>query len=254
MTLASPSQLFHFLNKIEARPKKRLSQNFLIDGNIVRKIVDVAEIKAGDAVLEIGPGPGVLTEELLRRGAHCFAVEKDFLFARELTRLGNVTVYEEDFMTFPLRERLQGPLKLVANLPYHLTSPILGKICEASDLFTSATVMVQREVAVRMVGLERGPLSLFLSLYSDPSLAIKFISRSCFTPAPTVDSSVVHLKFKAPPLADPKPFLSWARRAFQQRRKMLRSTLGVQQEPFGTARPEELSLQEWLSLWNRLSL
>lgn len=253
MTLSCPSQLFLFLNKIEARPNKRLSQNFLIDGNIVRKIVDAAEIQAGDAVLEIGPGPGALTQELLRRGARCFAVEKDALFARELTRLGNLTVYEEDFMTFPLRDRLQGPLKLVANLPYHLTSPILGKICEASDLFTSATVMVQKEVAARMVGVEKGPLSLFLSVYSNPSFAIKFISRNCFTPVPNVDSSVVHLEFKKPLLANPQPFLNWARKAFQQRRKMLRSTLGIQVEPFATARPEELSLEEWLSLWNRLS-
>lgn len=254
MTLSCPSQLSLFLSQFDARAKKSLSQNFLIDGNIVRKIVDAADIKPGDAVLEIGPGPGALTQELLRRGARCFAVEKDALFARELSRLGDLVVYKEDFMEFPLREQLErfAPLKVVSNLPYHLTSPILGKICDASDLFTSATVMVQREVAVRMVGIERGPLSLFLNVYSEASLAIKVVSRNCFTPVPNVDSSVVHLKFKTPPLTDPKPFLSWARKAFQQRRKMLRSTLGITHERYATARPEELSLEDWLSLWDSI--
>ena len=253
MTVSSPSHLIPFLHQIDARPRKRLSQNFLIDGNIVRKIVDAADIQPGDTVLEIGPGPGALTQELLRRGARCIAVEKDRLFAQAFSRLGgDLVVYEEDFLEFPLRERLvAGPVKVVSNLPYHLTSPILGKICEASDLFLSATVMVQREVAARMVGLERGPLSLFLSVYSNPSIAIKLISRNCFMPAPNVDSAVVHLSFKTPVLANPEPFLAWVRKAFQQRRKMLRATLGIQREPYATARPEDLSLEQWLDLYSQ---
>ena len=256
--LTHPSHLTSFLQGLETFPKKKLSQNFLIDANVVRNIVQAAEIKPGDAVLEIGPGPGALTQELLRQGAHVFAIEKDPIFARELTRLGeNLVVFEEDFLEFPLAEQLKdhAPLKIVANLPYHVTSPILGKICEHSRLFSSAFLMVQREVAQRIVAQkgtkEMSLLTLFLQIYSDPSLAIKFISRNCYLPAPKVDSSVVALHFREPRIAYPERFMVWVRNAFQQRRKMLRSTLLIQQEPYATLRPQDLSLDEWIALFEQ---
>ncbi len=139
MTLAHPSELFPFLRKLDAFPKRRLSQNFLIDANIVRNIISAAKIQPNDIVLEIGSGPGALTEALLNAGAHIIAIEKDTRFASALGRLdqdGRLTVYEADILAFDFN-KLAGcaPLKIVANLPYHITSSILEKICAHSSLF-----------------------------------------------------------------------------------------------------------------------
>jgi 16S rRNA (adenine1518-N6/adenine1519-N6)-dimethyltransferase len=255
-SIAHPTQLFRFLEEIDAAPRKGLSQNFLIDANIVRKIAASA-VQKGDRVLEIGPGPGALTEEMLRRGADVYAIEKDPRFARALSRLGtdHLQIFESDFLTFPLEElRSHAPMKVIANLPYHIASPILEKLCSAHSLFSSAYVMVQREMAERIVARkgtkEMGSFTVFLKMYAEASIAVK-VSRHCFYPAPKVDSSVVKLDFRLPPLADPAPFFTLVRRAFQQRRKMLRSTLSIREEPYASLRPEALSFEDWLLLYQK---
>ncbi len=141
--LSNPSELLAFLRTLGVEPKKGLSQNFLIDGNIVRKIVAEAGVQLGDTLLEIGPGPGALTEALLSKGAAVYAVEKDALFAEALKRYSGVTVFAEDIRTFNLNI-LPPNTKVVSNLPYHLTSPILGLIAPRHDLFSTVTVMVHR--------------------------------------------------------------------------------------------------------------
>ena len=249
-SLANLSELFPFLNSIGASPKKGLSQNFLIDANIIRKIADAADIQSGETILEIGPGPGALTQELLYRKARVIAVEKDSLFAKALSRFeGDLTVHEADILEFPL-ESIPTPFKVVANLPYHITTPILEKLCKYSP--TLALLMVQKEMGARMVAKsgtrEISSFSIFLQTFAKLSIAAK-VSRNCFYPAPSVDSSVIKLEFRPPALEDPTPFLIWMRQAFGQRRKMLRSTLGIKIMPYAELRPEALSLQEWLDLW-----
>jgi 16S rRNA (adenine1518-N6/adenine1519-N6)-dimethyltransferase len=259
--LAHPNELFAFLSQIDALPQKGLSQNFLIDANIVRKIVSVAGIAKGDHVLEIGSGPGALTQALLDAGASVIAIEKDRRLANALPRLqqdGRLNVIEGDFFDLPLKDLLKDrlPCKVVANLPYHIASPILERLCEHSSLFSSAFLMVQKEMAERIVAKsgtkQISSFTIFLKTYSHPSIALK-VSRHCFYPEPKVDSCVIRLDFHEPPMPDPKPFLKMVRRAFQQRRKMLRSTLSIQSDDFASLRPEALSFEQWLLLFGRIN-
>lgn len=256
------SELIPFLKQLKAKPKKSLSQNFLVDPNIVRKIIQTAEIAPGDFVLEIGPGPGALTQALLKNGAHVFAVEMDRLFARELARFqnGRLSVYETDFLIFPM-EILPKPIKVVANLPYHITTPVLEKLFISS--FSSLTIMVQKEVATRMTARpgtkEFGSLSLFVQYYAKIHSSFSVSSR-CFYPRPKVDSGLVRLDAIPTPQIDPFPLIH---PAFQHRRKMLTSSLSYPKEQIkkgltaigirSDARPEMLSLDQWLKLTEELA-
>jgi 16S rRNA (adenine1518-N6/adenine1519-N6)-dimethyltransferase len=274
-----PSELNAFLNELGIAPKKGLSQNFLIDGNIIRKIVAKADVSPGDIILEIGPGPGALTQGLLDAGAHVFAVDKDAILSKALERLKKpenvLNIFCEDILTFPIEEILLPHLaqgkkaKVIANLPYHLTTPILVQLVPMRHLFSSLTVMVQEEVARRFTAkageADYGSFSVFLSFYTDPFYEF-FVSRNCFYPAPRVDSAVVRLDLKEPPAVDDvEGFFKMTRTAFSHRRKMLRGALkdlyessavtkaleALGQNPL--ARPEELSLETFLDLFKLLS-
>ncbi len=255
MSISSPTALHSFLFKIDAKPLKSLSQNFLIDANIVRKIADSVAAEPGDRILEIGPGPGALTEELLKRGAHVIAIEKDPKFAKALKRFqidGRLSVFEADILDFDF-STLKGPLKVAANLPYHITTPILERLCDHYSIFSSAHLMVQKEVADRIVAKpgskEISSLTIFLQIYAKLSIAVK-VSPRCFYPAPNVASSVIKLEFHEPRIKEPQPLIAWIRKAYQQRRKMLRSTLGIEGEA-STLRPENLSLDHWIELFSK---
>lgn len=273
-----PSELIAFLNSLGIAPKKGLSQNFLIDGNIIRKIVEKSQIEPGDIILEIGPGPGALTEALLDAGAHVIAVDKDTVLSKALERLQtperSLNIYCEDILTFPLEKTLLPHLKdgkkakVIANLPYHLTTPILVQLVPMRHVFSSLTVMVQEEVARRFTAKAReadyGSFSVFLSFYTAPFYEF-FVSRNCFYPSPRVDSAVVRLDLKEPPAVDNiEAFFKMTRTSFSHRRKMLRGALKEIYEPAAVmealkeigqnplARPEELSLEKFLALYNLL--
>jgi len=255
-----PTELKKLLKKLETGPKKGLSQNFLIDGNIIRKIVE--GVAPGERVLEIGPGPGALTEALLEAGAEVIAVERDPLFAEELKSLQGVRLFCEDILKFDL-EKIRPPARVVANLPYHLTSPILGRLLPRRDLFRSLTVMVQEEVARRICAAPGSAaysaLSLFIRFYGEPSYRFK-VGRRCFYPTPKVDSAVVAITLKKPPDIEENKFFTVMRAAFSQRRKTLKSSLKqlIPQEMLlealekmgkpATTRPEELSCGEFVVL------
>lgn len=264
------AELITFLQRMDARPKKSLSQNFLIDANVVRKIVETAEIQPGDQVLEIGPGPGALTAQLLRAGASVTAVEKDTLFAKELSRFQTpdkrLTIYATDFLQFPLQQ-LPPRLKVVANLPYHITTPILEKLFTAPFPFSSLTIMVQKEVADRMAAPAGtkvfGSLSLFVQFYTQFHSSF-VVPNSCFYPKPTIDSTVIRLDSRPCPPVDPEAFFTLVHTAFQQRRKMLSTSL---QKLYATAhvketlrclslnpdaRPEVIPLDQWVQLYTAL--
>jgi 16S rRNA (adenine1518-N6/adenine1519-N6)-dimethyltransferase len=258
------SELLAFLEKVGAKPKKSLSQNFLIDPNITRKIVQTASVKENDFVLEIGPGPGALTETLLQAGAKVYAVELDSVFAKELYRFqnGKLTVYEGDFLKFPLKQ-LPDNLKVVANLPYHITTPILEKLFAHS--FSNITVMVQKEVAQRMMAKagtkDFGALSLFIQFYANIGQCFT-VPPSCFYPKPAIDSAVIRLDAKTVPDIDADRFFSIVHSAFQKRRKMLTSSLNFPKDLIKQAlcdlniredaRPEMLSLEQWVSFVKKL--
>ncbi len=275
-----PTELWAFLDEMGVRPKKGLSQNFLTDGNILRKIVRLAGVAPQDLVLEIGPGPGALTETLLAHPIQLLAVEKDPTLAEALKNRkkelpGKLEVVAGDFLTLPLEETLQTRLppgqraKMVANLPYHLTTPILARLLPHHSLISSLTVMVQKEVADRMCSApnrsDYSSFTLFLAFYADVNKGFA-VSRNCFYPVPNVDSQVVHISLRPPPLeGDAIPhFFQLTRTAFGKKRKMLRSSLkelylaqqvekalAILQKPPST-RPQELSLSEFLSLYHLL--
>lgn len=278
MPIYKPSELRQFLERLRISPKKRLSQNFLIDGNIIRKIVKTANVSNQDIILEIGPGPGSLSEALLDTGCHLIAVEKDVTLAQELGRLATdekkLTLFCSDIMEFPFEEKLSSFLdhgkkaKVIANLPYHLTTPILALLITKRELFSTLYVMVQEEVARRFVAVpgtkDYSSFTLFLNFFSDPSYAFP-VSRHCFYPEPGVDSAVVVLNLKEPPpVSNQDRFFILTRTAFSHRRKMLRSSL---KELYPTekvihalehnglnaqARPEELSLKQWVVFFEEL--
>ncbi len=268
MSLYKPTELKAFLAEIGAAPMKFLSQNFLIDGNIVRKIVKLAGVKKGDSILEVGPGPGVLTQELLAQGATVFAVEKDRKFAAALHRLqtsdGRLQVFEDDVLKWDPALHLKPGTKLIANLPYNITTPILTHFLPHRELFQSLTVMVQKEVGERLLAQPGskayGSLSVFVQFYSDPVKGF-IVEPTCFYPAPKVQSAVVQFKLKEPPIPSDDQFFEMTRRAFGQRRKMVHTTLknhypldlveeGLIKIGKGLkVRPEELSLADFLMLF-----
>lgn len=280
MPIYKPSELKNFLNALQIFPKKGLSQNFLIDGNIIRKIITSSEASSQDLILEVGPGPGSLTQALLEMGARVIAVEMDSILSKALERLqtpsGQLSIFCQDILTFSAPDVLPKQLKdnkkakIIANLPYHLTTPILAKFCPQREYFSSLTVMVQEEVARRMTAKvgskDYSSLTIFLSFYAELNYAFS-VSHHCFYPAPKVNSAVVHIKLREPPLNKEKAieFFKITRTAFEHRRKMLRSSLRLIYEPSliehalgkigesPLARPEELSLDQFLKLYELLS-
>ncbi|MFT4553234.1 MAG: 16S rRNA (adenine1518-N6/adenine1519-N6)-dimethyltransferase [Chlamydiales bacterium] len=275
MKMFKPSDLQEFLQSLGVHAKKALSQNFLIDGNIINKMVKTANLTDDDVVLEIGPGPGALTQALLAAGSTVLAVEKDNIFSAALPRLdegGNrLKVYNDDIMTFPIEQRLSELLKpgqkakVVANLPYHLTTPILSKLIRLGDCISYIQVMVQEEVGRRMAAKpgnkEYGSLTVYLAYYTQVSYAFG-VSRNCFHPKPKVDSAVVCLQPREKPsVSSEERFFLLTRGAFGQRRKALRSSLRKLYPPelvenalkcMGKkplTRPEELSLSDFVQLF-----
>lgn len=252
MPLTNPSELKQFLNALGRRPKKGLSQNFLIDGNILKKVLKVANVSAGDSILEIGPGPGAWTEAFLCQKAHVIAVEKDEVYAEALKRFANVEVFAEDILRFSL-ENVPEKTKVISNLPFQLTAPILTRLAPRHDLFSTLTFLIQEEVARRITAVpntkEYSSLTLFLNFYADVSYEFK-VSKRCFFPQPKVDCAVVTLRLHPPPSnIDPSHFFPFVQKAFQQRRKMIKNTLGIAPKQHPEARPEQLTLHDFINLY-----
>lgn len=270
MALYRPRELAALLGRLGAFAKKSLSQNFLIDGNILDKILAAAEIAPGDLVVEIGPGPGALTEALLARCSSVIAVEKDPLFIDHLKSLsGNLSLYEADILSFPIEEILQRrKAKLVANLPYQITTPILQRFLPLKDCFSSLTLMVQKEFGQRLTAQKNesaySSLTLFAQYYAESRFCFS-VKPSSFTPRPSVDSCVVRLDLReSSPLVTQEAFFKVTRQAFGQRRKMLRRSL---QDLFPLkkieealaflglpldSRPEQLGFEQFQALADRL--
>ncbi len=276
MGLYRPSELIHLLTTLCTHAKKSLSQNFLIDGNIIAKTIAVAEVSSDDIVLEIGPGPGALTEALLNTDCSVIAIEKDETFASHLVKQQKATVFCDDILTFPIEDTLNEYLphgkktKVVANIPYSLTSPLLARLVPLNHLFSTITIMVQEEVARRCVAQpgsrDYSSLTVFLNYYSQPRYEFK-VKKTCFYPVPKVNSAVISLQLtKRDEIDAPEKFFQLVRQAFQQRRKTIRSSLrslflpnriaecltDLNHSPH--ARPEELSIDDFIALYRIMKL
>lgn len=284
-TLGIPQNTIAILQKYQFRFQKKYGQNFLIDTSVLERIIRAAQIGAEDCVLEIGPGIGTMTQYLAENAGKVIAVEIDKalipILEETLAPYKNVTVLQGDILKTDIGELAERhnagkPLKVVANLPYYITTPIIMGLFERNVPLASVTVMVQKEVAERMLAKpgtkDYGALSLSVQYYAEPEIVTN-VPPNCFMPRPNVGSAVVKLRrFGNPPVEvqDEKFMFSIIRAAFNQRRKMLVNALaGAGEFSFSKEqteavldsigisaqiRGEKLSLAEFAKLADRLCL
>ena len=234
--LSNPQKTIEVIQKYQFDFQKKFGQNFLIDGRVLEKIMDAADITKEDFVLEIGPGIGTMTQYLAERAREVLAVEIDKnlipILAETLSEYENVDILNADILKTDLNkiaEEKNGghPIKVVANLPYYITTPIIMGLFESHVPVENVTVMVQKEVADRMQAgpgtKDYGALSLAVQYYAEPYIAAN-VPPNCFMPRPKVGSAVIRLtKHKTPPVQvkNEKLLFQLIRASFNQRRKTL---------------------------------
>lgn len=281
--LGIPKNTIEVLQKYNFNFQKKFGQNFLIDTSVLDRIVSAAEITAEDCVLEIGPGIGTMTQRLAAKAREVVAVEIDRnlipILEDTLSDCDNVTVINDDILKVDINKIVQeknggNPIKVVANLPYYITTPIIMELFESHVPLKSITVMVQKEVADRMqVGpgtKDYGALSLAVQYYAKPEIVAN-VPPNCFIPRPNVGSAVIHLsRYEVPPVkvTDEKKMFALIRASFNQRRKTLVNSLnnspvlGWSKEQIAevleemqlpaTVRGEALTLQQFAEISDRL--
>jgi 16S rRNA (adenine1518-N6/adenine1519-N6)-dimethyltransferase len=274
MNVADPRALREVLRRHGVRAATSLGQRFLVDRAVLSAIVDAAELSPDDDVLEVGPGPGVLTAALAARTRSVTAVEVDprmvALLEETLAEHKNVRIVRADALKVDLLGIAGRPItRIVANLPYQITTPLLERFLADARRPPLVVVLVQQEVARRIAATardarERGYLSVFVQSFADPRIVRRVPARA-FRPAPRVDSAVVALRTRPQPAFAPlaqEPFLRLVSDAFRHRRKQLRSALGHEAgldreratdvlSRSGISperRPETLALEEWVAL------
>lgn len=281
--LGIPQNTIEILQKYKFNFQKKYGQNFLIDPHVLEKIVNAAEITKEDCVLEIGPGIGTMTQYLAEAAGQVIAVEIDRalipILRETLGEYDNVTVINADILKLDIRKLAEEqnagkPVKVVANLPYYITTPIIMGIFESGMPLQSITVMVQKEVADRMqVGpgtKDYGALSLAVQYYAKPEIVTN-VPPNCFIPRPNVGSAVIRLtRYQEPPVRveDDRRMFALIRASFNQRRKTLanglsnapelhlsREQVTCALEKMGmpaTVRGETLTLEQFAELSNLL--
>jgi len=280
--LGIPSNTIEVLQKYNFNFQKKFGQNFLIDTHVLEKIIDASEITKEDCVLEIGPGIGTMTQYLAESAREVIAVEIDKalipILGDTLKEYDNVTIINDDILKVDINRIVQEknngqPIKVVANLPYYITTPIIMGLFESHVPLKSITIMVQKEVADRMqVGpgtKDYGALSLAVQYYAKPEIVAN-VPPNCFIPRPNVGSAVIRLtRYEEPPVkADDERFMfNLIRASFNQRRKTLvnglqNGGLGLSKEKIldaleemnlpATIRGEALTLEQFAQLSNIL--
>lgn len=244
-TLGNPKETIEVLNKYHFNFQKKYGQNFLIDTHVLDKIIKAAEVTQEDLVVEIGPGIGTLTQYLCEAAREVVAVEIDKnlipILEDTLSAYDNVTILNEDILKVDLNKLVQErnagkPVKIVANLPYYITTPIIMGLFEAHVPVENITVMVQKEVADRMQagpgGKDYGALSLAVQYYAKPYIAAN-VPPNCFMPRPNVGSAVIRLTLheeKPVSIKDESLLFKLIRASFNQRRKTLANGLNNNEE------------------------
>jgi 16S rRNA (adenine1518-N6/adenine1519-N6)-dimethyltransferase len=260
---------------MHTKPKKRLGQNFLIDKNILKKIVDTCELRPSDIVLEIGAGRGELTRMLAERVKKVYALEIDPSLCNELRDslkgAPNIEIIKHDILKFNLKKyfsKIVGKIKVIGNIPYYISSPIIEYLIRARNRIDIIFITVQREFAKRMAAPSGskvyGAFSCFVQYYSKPKIILN-IKKNSFFPKPKVDSCLVRLEMFEEPKVSPKDknlFFKIIRAAFNKRRKTLRNSLEaiVSKEKLddffskygvdSNTRPEDLTLEDFANLAN----
>ena len=252
--LSDPKKTIEVIQKYQFAFQKRFGQNFLIDAHVLEKIVSAAGITKDDCVLEIGPGIGTMTQYLAESAGQVIAVEIDTnllpILTDTLKEYSNVKVINQDILKVDINELVKEynngrPIKVVANLPYYITTPIIMGLFESNVPIDNITVMVQKEVADRMqVGpgsKDYGALSLAVQYYASPYIVAN-VPPNCFIPRPNVGSAVIRLtRYQEPPVQvkDPKLMIKVIRASFNQRRKTLQN--GLNNSPEVSFSKEEIT-------------
>jgi len=253
------------LKKHKIRPLKRLGQNFLIDKRVLEKIVNAANLSSKDIVLEIGPGLGVLTIELAKRVKKVIAIEKDRRMCEILKKVlkdyKNVEIINADILKIENCKLKIG--KLVANLPYYITSPVIRKFLEINPptggKLKLMILMVQKEVAQRICAQppKMSLLSIAVQFYAEPEI-INYVSKKSFYPQPKVDSAIIKIIPKPIPKINTKKFFNLVKKGFSSKRKMLKNNLGIKESLFEElglnpkTRAENLAVQNWIKLFHKI--
>lgn len=266
INLTSTSDIRTVLNQYGLQPNKRLGQNFLIDKNIINIIVDAIDAQKNDTILEVGPGLGVLTAEMVARAKHVTAVEKDRGLIPHLNDLfkdaDNFELINSDIMDIPTNSILNGITKFVSNLPYSCGTRILLDFVLSNKAPREIIVMVQLEVAQRITAeantSDYGLLALLTGIRYDSKI-LKIVSPNCFWPRPEVKSAVVKLVKRDKTLLNQnelRSFRKLTKSAFSQKRKKISNSLKktITEEMFkesnvsSSLRPEQVTLNQWIQL------
>ena len=255
------------MSKPGIKPKQSLGQNFLTDRNVALKIVNSLQLDKDDTVLEIGPGLGVLTKIVQPLVKKLVAVEIDRYLAGQLEEqfvsCANCKIVQSDFLKYDLSVFKEKNIRVIGNIPYNITSPILFKIVETRSIVKDLTMLIQKEVAQRIVSRpntkDYGILAVFSQVFAKVKI-LMHVPRTVFSPKPKVESSLVRWEFTeqfAKNIQDIGLFKKIVRQAFGQRRKMLRNSLReffeLNPDIFDyTKRPEQLGIEEWIDFTNKI--
>jgi 16S rRNA (adenine1518-N6/adenine1519-N6)-dimethyltransferase len=257
------TQTKRLLRQFDLRARKGLGQHFLIDGEVLKLITSAAELSLGDVVVEVGPGLGILTKELARQAGWVIAIELDnklaALLQQTMASFNNITIINDDVLKIEPgallnQQKARFPqainsYKVVANLPYYITSPVLRHFLEASDKPQIMIVMVQKEVAEAIVAKpgEMSLLSVSVQFYGEPRI-ISYVPAQCFYPAPEVDSAILRIDLYPQPVVavtDIGSFFQLVRAGFTAPRKQIVNSLA---QGLGLSKGEVLSLLERASI------
>ncbi len=276
MELLSPKNIKEIFAKYKAKPSKGLGQNFLIDKNVLQKVIDSADIKPNDVILEVGPGIGTLTQELAKFAEKVIAVEKDKkmieILAETLKNYKNIEIIHGDILKInSTNYKLPTTnYKLVANIPYYLTSPLIRKFLESENSPSEMILMLQKEVAQRICSKppKMSLLAVSVQFYAEPKI-ISYVSKNCFWPAPKIDSAIIKItpyRFRESVKTKTENFFNIAKAGFSQPRKQLAGNLAkslkiekvkinswlTENKINTTQRAETLSIEDWKNLVSSL--
>ena len=276
MELTSPTTIKEILSKYGARPSKGLGQNFLIDKNVLKKITDASDLNKNDVVLEVGPGIGTLTQELAKNAEKVIAVEKDRTMIKILDETlkdyKNIEVINGDILKIKNSDLLKN-YKIISNIPYYLTSPLIRKFLESDNQPSEIILMLQKEVAKRICSKppNMSLLAVSVQFYADAKI-ISYVSKNCFWPSPKIDSAIIKITPGGPTSREaggrtsPDLFFKIVKAGFSQPRKQLAGnfskTLKIDRKKIDswllkndvkpTQRAETLSVESWKNLANSL--